>query len=134
MTRFEEIGGRSTLRPLIDDFVDRCFDDTMIGFFFRHADRRRVKKFEYQHAARWLGARVEYRGRPLEVAHGPHPIMGGQFMRRLRILEETLEAHAVPEPIRRAWLAHQESLRDRVTRDRGSECTPRRTGLRILTD
>jgi hypothetical protein len=35
--------------------VDRTFDDMMIGFFFARASRERVKEFEYQHAAAFLG-------------------------------------------------------------------------------
>ena len=47
---FERLGGEPVLRRVIDTFVDRCFDDMMIGFHFRAADRERVKRFEYQHA------------------------------------------------------------------------------------
>lgn len=122
MSWFEDIGGEPALRAIIDAFVDRCFDDMMIGFFFRHASRDRVKRFEYQHAAEWLGADVEYEGRPLDVAHGAHRIMGGQFARRLQILRETLDAHGVPGEIRDAWLDHQESQRHLVTTDPDSNC------------
>ena len=59
---FERLGGEPALRAIIDDFVDRVFDDIMIGFFFRNADRRRIKELEYQHAAEHLGGPVRYRG------------------------------------------------------------------------
>lgn len=122
MTRFEQIGGEPALRAIIDDFVDRCFDDMMIGFLFRNAKRERVKRFEHEHAAEWLGAGVKYSGRSLEAAHRVHRILGGQFARRLQILREVLDEHGVPADVRDAWLAHQESLRDRVTRDPDSNC------------
>ena len=121
---FERLGGEPALRAIIDDFVDRIFDDIMIGFFFRNADRRRIKELEYQHAAELLGGPVAYRGRPMREAHAAHPIMGGQFARRKRILEEALIAHAVPEDIRVAWLAHTESLRAQITGNRGDDCDP----------
>jgi truncated hemoglobin YjbI len=128
VTDFEQLGGEPALRPIIDDFVDRCFDDLMIGFFFARADRARVKRFEYEHAAEHLGAGTPYGGRPLEVAHGAHRIMGGQFDRRLTILREVIEAHGVPEPIRTRWLAHQEALRGRITRDARGSCDPTLAG------
>lgn len=121
-TLFEELGGEAALRPIIDRFVDRVFDDTMIGFFFQRVSREYIKEKEYEFAARHLGADIEYTGRPLDRAHAAHRIMGGQFMRRLKILEETLEEFDVPPHIRAHWIAHTESLRPLVTRDAGGTC------------
>lgn len=123
MTQFERIGGEPALRAIVDDFVDRCFEDVMIGFFFARSDRARVKRFEYEHAAEHLGAGSSYGGRPLGAAHAAHRIMGGQFDRRITILREVLEAHGVPEDIRAGWLAHHEALRDEVTTDPRGQCT-----------
>lgn len=92
------------------------FDDVMIGFFFRNVTRKHIKELEYQHGAQFLGAAVEYRGRPIGEAHKAHKIMGGQFDRRKRILERTLEEHGVPRDIIDAWMAYTESQRNVVTR------------------
>jgi truncated hemoglobin YjbI len=119
---FERIGGEPVLRRVIDAFVDRCFDDMMIGFHFRAADRERVKRFEYQHAASFFGADVAYEGRPLTKAHGAHNILGGQFMRRRQILLETARAHGLPADVIERWLAHQDSLRGEITQQVGSGC------------
>jgi hemoglobin len=121
---FQELGGEPALRKIIDRFVDRVFDDAMIGFFFRHARRERIKQMEYEFAASHLGADVPYTGRPIDVAHRAHPIMGGQFQRRLKLLEQTLEEEGVPPHIRQHWLAHTEALRPLVTGDAGSACDP----------
>lgn len=123
-TLYEQLGGEAKLREIIDAFIERVFADRMIGFFFRQADKKRIKEMEFQHAARFLGADVEYRGRPLDEAHARHPIMGGQFARRLQILKETLESFEVPKHIRDAWIEHNESLRPLITRDAGSDCDP----------
>lgn len=122
MNAFEELGGEPKLRAIVDDFVDRCFGDMMIGFLFQRADRDRIKRFEYQHAANHLGGGVEYEGRPLDEAHGPHRIFGGQFARRRQILIDTLRDHGVPDAIVEAWVAHQDSLRALITRDSDSSC------------
>lgn len=121
-TLFEELGGEPILRAIIDRFVDRIFDDTMIGFFFQRASRQRIKEKEYEFAARHLGADVEYTGRPLDQAHAAHRIMGGQFMRRLRILEQTLEEFDVPPQVRDHWIAHTESRRQLITQDARGTC------------
>lgn len=122
MTHFEQLGGEPKLRAVIDDFVDRCFEDMMIGFLFQRADRDRIKRFEYQHAAEHLGGPVHYEGRPLDQAHGPHRIFGGQFARRRQILIETLRDHEVDEAIMSSWVEHQDGLRALITKDAGSDC------------
>jgi hemoglobin len=112
---YERIGGEKALRTIIEDFVGRVFDDVMIGFFFRNASRERIAEMEFQHAAEFLGSPIRYAGRPLDRAHAPHRIMGGQFDRRKKILTDVLRAHGVPEDIERAWLEHTESLRGAIT-------------------
>jgi hemoglobin len=123
-TLFDDLGGEPALRKIIDRFVDRVFGDVMIGFFFRNARRERIKEKEYEFAAQHLGADVQYTGRAIDDAHRAHPIMGGQFARRLMILKETLEAAGVPEHVKQHWLAHTESLRPLVTADGTRECDP----------
>jgi truncated hemoglobin YjbI len=110
------------VRRIIDDFIDRVFADRMIGFFFRRADKARIKELEYQLAAEFLGAGTRYRGRPLDQVHHRHPIMGGHFARRTQILRETLDFHGVPEAIKVAWLQHTENLRSLITAQADSQC------------
>ncbi|HKY36175.1 MAG TPA: group 1 truncated hemoglobin [Polyangiaceae bacterium] len=128
---FDDLGGEPVLRRIVDRFVDRVFDDVMIGFFFRSARRERIKQKEYEHAAQHLGAPIEYTGRPLDEAHRAHPIMGGQFARRLMILKETLEEAGVPEHVKRHWLEHTEALRPLITGDASGECDPTRAQQRV---
>jgi hemoglobin len=121
---FEKLGGEPRLRPIIDTFIDRVFDDRMIGFFFRNADRARIKEMEYQLTAKFLGADIEYRGKPIGKAHANHPIMGGHFARRRQIFKETLESFQVVEEIQTALLQHTDSLRPLITPEPGSSCDP----------
>ena len=121
---FDKMGGEEKVRQIIDTFVDRVFEDRMIGFFFRNANRSRIKQMEYQLIAKFLGADVPYHGKPLQLAHGKHPIMGGHFARRRQLLKETLEHYNVPGPIISVWLEHTDRLRPLVTGQAGSGCDP----------
>ncbi|MCB9667178.1 MAG: group 1 truncated hemoglobin [Myxococcales bacterium] len=123
MTMFERIGGEEVLRAIIEDFVDAMFADSMIGFFFRAASKARIKRFEFQHAARWLGAEIAYQGRALSQAHQQHPIQLGHFNRRRTLLGQVLSAHNVPPDIVTAWLAHTDSLRFEILKDRSPSST-----------
>ena len=121
---FEKLGGENRLREIIDTFIDRVFEDRMIGFFFRNADKRRIKELEYQLAAGYLGADVEYRGQPLAKVHANHPIMGGHFARRRQILSETLDFFKVAAEIKSVILEHTDALRHQITPEGGSGCDP----------
>jgi truncated hemoglobin YjbI len=123
-TLFEKLGGEPALRAIIARFVDRMFDDLMIGYLFRAADRERVKAKEYEFAARHLGADLSYTGRPIGDAHRAHRITGGQFMRRLQILKDTLAAFQVPPEVSEHWIAHTLSLQAEITDNALDQCDP----------
>ena len=106
----------------------------MIGFFFRDANRARIKEMEYQLTANFLGAGIEYRGSPLAKVHAKHPIMGGHFARRQQILKETLESYHVPEVVKDAWLKHTDALRPLITPQNSSDCEPIVARQRAETD
>lgn len=118
---FERIG-EEALKSAIDDFVDRCFADMMIGYMFPEVRRDRIKRFEFEHAAEHLGSGSGYGGRPIDKAHAALRIMGGHFDRRLMILRETLVDHNMPEDIIERWLAYHESLRTLVTQQGQGIC------------
>lgn len=123
-SHFDQLGGEPALRQIVEAFLERVFADRMIGFFFRNANKSRIKEMEYQLAASFLGAGTSYQGRALDKAHAKHPIMGGHFARRRQILKETLEEYRVAEPIKEAWLKHTDALRPLITSQKGSDCDP----------
>jgi hemoglobin len=122
VSAYELLGGESGLRAIIDDFVERVVSDMMIGFLFRKVEKPRLKELEFQFASRHLGGPHRYEGRPLPEAHRAHSIMGGQFNRRLRLLEKTLEDHGAPDEARALWLRHNEKLRAQITDNAPDEC------------
>ncbi len=126
-SQFEALGGEPVLRSLIDRFVDRLFADLMIGYLFRAADRARVKAKEYEFAARHLGADIPYTGRALPEAHRAHRITGGQFMRRLQILKDTIAEFQVPSAVAEHWVAHTLSLQADITDNALDQCDPAHT-------
>lgn len=130
MTLFDEIGG-DRLRAVLSDFYDRVFADTMIGFLFWEKDKALLIQREWEFTARLLGADVPYTGRPIQKAHAHSPILGGHFARRLKILQDMMEKHAVPESVRTAWVEHTLALRPQVTRDSSAECDHEKNAARL---
>lgn len=118
----ERAGGRAGIRRVLADFYDRVFADVMIGHLFRDADKTRLVEKECELTLAALGAAVAYTGRPIDEVHRRLPIMGGQFMRRRKLLADAIDRAGLPADVREAWLAHTDRLRPLVTPDRGEEC------------
>lgn len=128
---YEIAGGADVIRAVLRDFYDRVFADVMIGFHFKGADKERLIERETELTLEALGADVVYTGRPLRAAHAPHPILGGQFMRRRKLLADAIERAGLPDVVRDAWLAHTDSLRAVVTRDQTNECDDAAAAARL---
>jgi len=122
MSVFEQIGGEAVVRAVVERFVDRVWDDPIIGFFFAGKDRARVKLYEYEHAATVLGAGIRYTGRPIAPLHRALKINAGQFRRRLAILRQELERAGLPQDVIDLWLAAQRAMEQQVTD--GTDCGP----------
>ena len=120
------------LRSIIDAFVERVVEDPMIGFFFNSIPKERLKQRELEFAAAWMGHPIAYTGRPLKQAHTQHPIKGGHFDRRKKILQETLNEFDVPSALKEAWLSHTDALRAQITQDAESQCDAVATRLDAL--
>jgi hemoglobin len=119
-TPFEQLGGERGVRALVERFVDRQFEDRIIGFLFVGKDRARIVQHEYEHAAASLGADIPYTGRPIVPLHRPLRINAGQFRRRLALLRQELERAGVAEALVEAWLAPQRRMEAAITD--GTDC------------
>ena len=120
-TLFAQIGAEK-LREVLTDFYRRVFSDVMIGFLFLGKDQQRLIDKEWEFTAQLLGGDVRYTGRPIAQAHAQSPILGGHFARRLQILKDTLGDHHISEAVQTVWIEHTLSLRNQVTKDRGTDC------------
>jgi len=118
---YDRIGGEN-LRQVITDFYGRVLADPMIGFLFVDKNRERLIQKEWELVAALLGGPIGYSGRSMADAHAKVPITSGHFDRRLVILEETLEDHAVDPEVRRRWLDHAHGLREHLIGDRDEAC------------
>ena len=133
MTLFDEIGGER-LRAVLSDFYDHVFADTMIGFLFWGKDKATLIQREWEFTARLLGPDVPYTGRPIQKAHAQSPTLGGHFARRLKLLQDMMQKHDVPESVRKVWVEHTHALRPQVTRDSSAECDHEKNAARLAAE
>ncbi|MBI4817899.1 MAG: group 1 truncated hemoglobin [Deltaproteobacteria bacterium] len=121
---FDRVGGRFAILGMLRSFYDSVFSDPMIGFLFRASDKERLIDREYALVAAALGVEEPYAGRPLEPTHARFKITGGQFERRLVLLEAAMTRCDFPREAVSAVLAHNRGLRSLITKDPGSDCHP----------
>lgn len=112
---YERIGQEEGLRRIVTDFIQRVYNDSIIGFFFAQIDQAQLIEREIEFASRHLGGPHTYQGKPLAQAHQPHPINLGHFHRRIWLLEQTLKDHHVPDELIQRWLDHDRQLAPIVT-------------------
>lgn len=117
---YTRLGGKPAVHAILDELVRRMAADFVTGFLFAGKDLDHIIMREVQLASAHLGARVGYSGRPLNKAHGKHPINAGHFRRRIAFLGTILERHEVPQDIAERWLAHDRRLEALVTN--GTDC------------
>ena len=114
-TDLDRIGGLPALQQIMTSFMDRVFDDRIIGFLFIGRDKARITQLEMELAANTLGRPTIYTGRNLGQAHRPLQINRGHFRRRLVIFEFVLREHEVPADIVERWMSHQRAMEKVVT-------------------
>lgn len=115
-------GLAARLPHLIDRFVDRMFDDLIIGFRFAGTDRARIKRHELELARKHLLGEGTYTGRPIGPLHRRQRINRGQFARRLAILRTVLTEEGVDEAVIAGWIDHDRRLEPALTD--GTDCVP----------
>jgi truncated hemoglobin YjbI len=115
-------GGPETIARVTARFVDRCFEDRIIGFLFVGKDRTAIARHELAHTLRLLGADVPYEGRPVAALHRPMRINAGQFRRRLALLRQEILREGLSEDVAEAWLAPQRRMEAAITD--GTDCGP----------
>ena len=104
-TDFDRLGGQEGLERIVRDFVDRVFDDFVIGFLFEGRDKARIVRHEVELASVHSGGPGPYRGRGIGSVHRPLRINRGHFRRRHAILRHVLEKHGVPPEVIARWIA-----------------------------
>ena len=108
-------GDPERLHKILADFYRRLSNDLLVGFFFEGHDLEHIARQQAAFLLRALGAAPSYSGRPPAQAHlSLAPILSGHFDRRLKILEETLRAHGLPDSAIEVWLGFENAFREAI--------------------
>lgn len=78
-TLFEEIGGESKLKAVVDELVVIALEDHRINFAFAGTDLERFKHLLYTQLCELAAGPCIYDGRPMSAAHSKLNITTAQF-------------------------------------------------------
>ncbi len=109
--------GAERIEQILSTFYLRCFEDVMIGHFFFEKDHAELLRQQLAFTTGLLGGPVSYAGRPLQPLHKALKIRPPQFMRRQRILVETMEEYGLERNLIEAWIAAEEKLKPLILMD-----------------
>jgi hemoglobin len=76
---YEQAGGDAVLRPAVDLFYRKVFQDAALFPFFDGIDRDRLKAHQLAFISHVLGGPDQYEGRELRDAHAAHRIEQRHF-------------------------------------------------------
>jgi len=109
-------GDPARVHRILEDFYQRMASDILLDFFFTGKDLKAIAAKQAEFLLRAMGATPSYSGRPPAQAHlAMPPILSGHFDRRLKLLEETLRAHGLPEDAIQTWLGFENTFREVIT-------------------
>jgi truncated hemoglobin YjbI len=106
--------GEAGVRAVLQALYDRLFADPSVGFLFEGKDKEHIVLQQLAFTCAFLGGPQTYAGKPLPEAHANLPLLAGHFDRRHYLLRQILEAQAVPDEVKAAWLRIDEALRPSV--------------------
>lgn len=111
-------GGKAGIRAVMDDFVPRLFADPRTAAFFKGVDREHLTSALTEQLCQEAGGPCTYAGPPMKLVHQDLDIGRRDFNALVEILQQSMDARAIPFGAQNAMLARLAPMhRDIVTRD-----------------
>jgi len=117
MALYDDIGGASTVRAVLDAFYPRVLADATLSAFFLGVDIERLKKSQEAFFAMALGGPDVYTGRALHAAHARTRQRRANdvvFDRFVAVFKGVLVDRGVPHGRIHQWLAVLERARAHI--------------------
>jgi len=93
---FDALGGKPGIDALVQDFVPRLVADATIGAFFKDTNLRELKKQLADQLCAVSGGGCTYEGDDMKHAHATMKIAKADFNRMVEVLQDAMDARAIP--------------------------------------
>lgn len=95
-TLYEQLGGKDSIRTVMDDFVQRLKMDTRIGDQFKHTNADRLAGLLTEQVCEATGGPCKYTGRDMKSSHVGMTITKAHFNALVEVLVDSMSAAGVP--------------------------------------
>ena len=100
---YEQLGGKSAVREIVDDFYNRVLADDTVNHFFAHTDMEKQRSHQTAFISYALGGQEEYTGKSMEKAHAGLNLQPEHFDAIAKHLGKAMANHGVsPDGINQA--------------------------------
>lgn len=100
---YEQVGGESAVKEIVDDFYSRVLADDTVNEFFAHTDMEKQRRHQTAFISFALGGPNQYTGRSMEKAHSGLNLQPEHFDAIAKHLGEAMANHGVsPDGINQA--------------------------------
>ena len=80
LSLYERLGGEARLRKIVNDILDKNFNNPIIGHHFRNIDMNKLKLLVFEFFSMGTGGPHQYTGRDMITAHTGLHISGKDFL------------------------------------------------------
>ena len=93
---FDALGGKPGIDALVQDLVPRLAADPAIGTFFKDTNLRELKKQLADQLCAVSGGGCAYEGDDMKHSHAALKIAKADFNRMVEVLQDAMDARAIP--------------------------------------
>ena len=115
---YERLGGEQRVRKIVNDVLDKNFNNPAIGHYFQSVDMAQLKKLVFEFFSMGTGGPHKYTGRDMVTSHADLKIREEDFRIANEDTRSALEENDVEEPVINEVIAILDSMKGDVVRDK----------------
>ena len=115
---YERLGGEQRVRKIVNDVLDKNFNNPAIGHYFQSVDMAQLKKLVFEFFSMGTGGPHKYTGRDMVTSHADLKIREEDFRIANEDTRSALEENDVEEPVINKVIAILDSMKGDVVRDK----------------
>lgn len=115
-TLYERLGGEMKVRKIVNDTLDKNFNNPAIGQYFQKVDMEKLKVLVFEFFSMGTGGPHQYTGRDMASSHASLKITEAAYNSSNEDLLEALEENGVGEEEQKEIIAILDSLKQDVIR------------------
>ena len=111
---YERLGGEAKLRKIVNDILDKNYNNPDIGHYFRKVDMTKLKQLVFEFFSMGTGGPHKYTGRDMRTSHTGLKINDEDFQKGNIDVLLALEENGIGETERNEVIAILDSLKHDV--------------------